>query len=93
MTARKRNKDLFRLFATPRGQLTDKNLDPMTLLGIGMDESTAIMVRQDQFEVVGRGKVFVFNPHEWKKDVKPFYHTLSAGDRYDIRAKENRAEP
>lgn len=87
VAARRRNKDLFKLFATQPGQLADQNLDPKTLLGIGIDERTAIIVRQDQFEVVGTGHAYVFNPRLWKNGVKPFYHTLSAGDRYDLRKR------
>jgi cyanophycinase-like exopeptidase len=78
---------LFKLFATELGQLTDRKLDPGTLLGIGIDERTAIIVRQDQLEVVGAGHAYVFNPREWKNGVAPFFLTLSAGDRYDVRKR------
>ena len=87
VAARQRKKDLFKLFATERGALTDPKLDPDELLGLGMDEGTAIMVRGDQFEVVGAGHVYVFDPREWKNGSKPFFHTLSAGDRYDVRKR------
>jgi len=92
VAARKRNKDLLKLFATKLGQLTDKKLDPKTLLGIGIDERTAIIVRQDEFEVVGGGHIYVFDPQKWINEVKPFYDTLSSGDRYDIRKRTKRPD-
>ncbi len=88
VAARKREKDLFKLFTTKPGKLQEKNVDPMQLLGIGIDELTAIIVRQDRFEVVGKGHVYVFNPREWSDTKKPFYHKLSAGDQYDIKARK-----
>ena len=56
--------------------------------GIGIDEMTAIIVRQDRFEVVGKGHVYIFNPREWSDTTKPFYHTLSHGNRYDLKARK-----
>ncbi len=88
VAARNRQNDLFKLFAIEKGQLQDKELDPMQLLGIGMDELTAIIVRQDQFEVVGQGHVYIYNPREWNDVTKPFYHKLSPGDQYDIKARK-----
>jgi cyanophycinase len=87
VAARNRQKNLFKLFATEPGKLQNKSLDPKQLLGIGIDELTAIIVRQDQFEVVGKGHVYVFNPREWNETTKPFFHTLSHGDQYDIRGR------
>ena len=45
---------------------------------------TAIIVRQDEFDVIGKGHVYVFNPQQWRSGVDPFYQTLSSGDRYDV---------
>lgn len=55
------------------------------LLGIGIDESTAIVVQRNEFEVIGQSKVFI---HDSK--YKPLadglkYYTLSAGDRFDLK--------
>jgi len=88
VASRNRQKDLFELFATEPGQLQDKNLDPTQLLGIGIDELTAIIVRLDQFEVVGKGLVYIYNPRKWSDTKKPFYHTLSGGDRYNIQDRK-----
>ncbi|HIK94186.1 MAG: cyanophycinase [Pirellulaceae bacterium] len=88
VAARNRENDLFKLLATSRGQLHDRNLDPTQLLGIGIDELTAIIVRKDQFKVIGEGQVYVYNPPEWKNGVEPFYDTLSTGDRFNIRMRK-----
>lgn len=50
------------------------------LLGIGIDEGTAIVVKGDVFEVVGASKVAIYdNP-------KTFYF-LQAGDRFDLKQR------
>lgn len=87
VSARKRNKDLFKLFSAKPEQFADKKFDPGNLLGIGIDEGTAIIVRKDRFEVIGHNQVFVFDPKKWEKDIEPFYDTLSSGDSYDIRKR------
>ena len=61
------------------------------LLGIGIDESTAIVVKGDQFQVIGKSKVFIHDAkYKVGEDGKKWY-TLSAGDRFDLgkRKKEN----
>jgi cyanophycinase len=58
------------------------------LLGIGIDEGTAIVVRGDVFEVVGTSRVAVYGGED---DDGPGYVLLSPGARYDLRAR--RAEP
>ena len=51
------------------------------LLGIGIDEATAIVVRGDQFEVVGSSKVAVYdNPNA--------FYFLNAGDRFDLKQRK-----
>ena len=47
------------------------------LLGIGLDERTAIVVHQDQFEVIGPSKVAIYTAGH------PFYF-LKPGDRFDL---------
>jgi len=51
------------------------------LLGIGIDESTAIAVRGHQFEVIGSSKVAIYQ-HGMK------YFFLSSGDRFDLAARK-----
>lgn len=51
------------------------------LLGIGIDESTAIFVHGDRFEVVGSSKVAIYEAG------KPYYF-LVPGDRFDLKARQ-----
>ena len=55
------------------------------LLGIGIDEGTAIVVQGDRFEVVGSSKVAVYPGQS--TDGGPGYFFLSAGDRFDLRTR------
>jgi cyanophycinase len=48
-----------------------------SLLGIGIDESTAIVVEGDRFEVIGESKVAIYE-HGRK------YYFLNPGDRFDL---------
>lgn len=54
------------------------------LLGVGLYESTAIVVQGDKFEVIGDGKVAITDgkEHDGKK-----YYLLSAGERFDLKAR------
>jgi cyanophycinase len=65
-------------------EVIDKHPD---LLGIGIDESTAIVVKGDVFEVIGKSKVFIhdakYRPGE---DGKKWYN-LAAGDQFDLRKR------
>ncbi len=54
------------------------------LLGIGLYESTAIVTQGDKFEVIGDGKVAITDGKE--RDGKKYY-LLSAGDRFDLKAR------
>ena len=58
------------------------------LLGIGIDEGTAIVVQRDTFTVVGVSKVFIYGGRD-TPDSGKVYRTLQSGDRYDL--KERRA--
>ncbi len=60
------------------------------LLGIGLSEGTAIVVRGDRFEVMGAWKVAIHdNTRLYQPWEKPYY-VLSAGDVYNM--KRRRAE-
>ncbi len=58
------------------------------LLGIGLSESTGIVVSKDRFEVMGAWKVTVHDntrPHQpWEKP----YFVLQKGDVYDMKARK-----
>ncbi|MCC6432145.1 MAG: cyanophycinase [Gemmatimonadaceae bacterium] len=57
------------------------------LLGIGISEATAIVVRGDQFEVMGKAQVAIHDStHPQPTGEKP-YVVLEAGDRYDMKAR------
>ncbi len=58
-----------------------------TLLGIGLSEGTAIVVKGDTFEVMGKWKVAIHdNTRLYQPWEKPYY-VLSAGDVYDMKAR------
>jgi cyanophycinase len=54
------------------------------ILGVGIDEGAAIVVHNDQFEVIGDGRVGIFesNNRAGKK-----YLTLSKGQKFDLRRR------
>jgi cyanophycinase len=57
------------------------------LLGIGLDESTAIVVHGNTFEVIGRNKVFIHDAkYKPGADGKRYYR-LSPGDRFDMKKR------
>lgn len=57
------------------------------LLGIGISESTAIVVRADTFEVIGRSKVAVHDNTRKAPAGETTYLTLSAGEKYDMKGR------
>jgi cyanophycinase len=54
------------------------------LLGLGIDESTAVVVEGDRFEVIGRGVVGVYDGknHDGKR-----YYFLAPGERFDLKER------
>jgi len=57
------------------------------LLGIGLSEGTAIVVKGDRFEVMGAWKVAV---HDNRRPYQPWekpYYVLSAGDVYNMKTR------
>lgn len=67
------------------------------LLGIGIDESTAIIVKPDQtFEVIGEQNVVVYDATRAKMKILPsqaiggfgiIMHLLKPGDKFDLKTK------
>lgn len=55
------------------------------LLGIGLDEPAAIVVRGDQIEVIGRSKVAIYDGQDHGGK---WYFFLGVGDRYDLKARK-----
>jgi cyanophycinase len=52
------------------------------LLGIGIDEKAAIVVTADRFEVIGEGRVAIYDN---RKHGGNWYHWLVPGDKFDLR--------
>ena len=57
------------------------------LLGIGIDEDTALVVEGDEFEVIGQSYVVIYD-HERLLDSGGRFYFLGAGDRYDLRRRQ-----
>lgn len=73
--ARKRERDLQQVIAAHP-----------TLLGLGLDEGTAIVVQGDRAEVMGPGMLYVHNGREALPADTP-YVTLRAGESLDLRQR------
>ncbi|WP_281540496.1 cyanophycinase [Maribacter aestuarii] len=67
------------------------------LLGIGIDESTAIVVQGNEFEVIGESNVLIYDGTFWSRegsDLKTLpkkenvFYFLQSGDRYDMRDRK-----
>jgi cyanophycinase-like exopeptidase len=54
------------------------------LLGIGIDETTAIEVSKSTAIVSGKGSVYFFDGLKRSEDDSPSFLKLQAGDRYDL---------
>ncbi len=59
------------------------------LLGIGIDENTAIVVVGDEFEVIGTGYVAIYDARTMVRDRGRFYF-LAPGDRFHLATREAR---
>ena len=79
-----RHFDLTKVLTDPAGKM-DISHDRAALLGIGLDEGTGIVVRQDECEVIGKadGVVLIYNPNQWKANTPPYkrYQPLWHGAR------------
>lgn len=56
------------------------------LLGIGIDEDTAIVVHGDEFEVIGQGYIAIYDS---KRIIPPNgrFYFLAPGDRYNLKTR------
>ncbi|WP_293299324.1 Type 1 glutamine amidotransferase-like domain-containing protein [Pedobacter sp. UBA4863] len=70
------------------------NAEPK-LLGIGIDEATAIEVKGNEFEVIGDSKVAIYDASlkGWPKPKAQYY--LFPGDKFDMRSRKvtHQAQP
>jgi cyanophycinase len=58
------------------------------LLGIGIDEGTAIVVHGEVMDVVGVSKVAVYDRNRPVVEGQPDYEVLTAGMRYDLKNRK-----
>lgn len=91
LIARGRQKDLLTVLEDPQKKMR-KEFDRSKLLGIGIDEDVAIVVRRDQFEVIGKdkGAVLVYDPKSWKEDTpdEKKWVTLRKGEKYNLAKRK-----
>ncbi len=57
------------------------------LLGIGLDENTAIVVQGDSFEVVGQSYAVIYD-NQVSLDGGGLFYFLAPGDRYDMASRQ-----
>lgn len=57
------------------------------LLGIGLDENTAIVVQNDEFEVIGQSYVAVYD-HNRTLDSGGLFYFLAPGDSFDLATRQ-----
>lgn len=57
------------------------------LLGLGLDEKIAIVVQGNSFEVLGEGRVAVYDN---QKHGNNWYYWLNVGDTFDLRARSKK---
>ena len=81
---RNRQPGLIEVLTDPSGKM-DQSIERASLLGIGIDEATGIVVRQNELEVVGKedGVVLLYDPKSWKPGGDK-YQILWKGAKYDL---------
>jgi len=58
------------------------------LLGIGLYESTAIIVKGDRFEIAGKGQVALYDNRREVPPGEPFYFQLKPGNVYNLKTRK-----
>ena len=67
------------------------------ILGIGLDEGTAIVVKKNQFEVIGNSYVLICDGSFWSREgsnlkklppANSQFYFLKSGDRYDLKKRK-----
>jgi len=59
------------------------------LLGIGIDESTAVVVHKDEFEVIGVSKVAIYDKNYTPTADGKRYYFLASGDKFNLKKRRN----
>ena len=57
------------------------------LLGIGLDEATAIIVQKSKADVIGKGRVFFYDRKRPVEPDQPDYIALPADSSYDLASR------
>ena len=58
------------------------------LLGIGIDEDTAVIVRGNNLEVMGSSKVAIYDPRRDLMEGEKFYYFLNSGEKFNLKTRE-----
>jgi len=91
LIARGREKDLIEVLEDPKKKMGEE-FDRGALLGVGIDEDVAIVVRKDRFEVIGKdnGAVLVYDPKSWTENTPDDekWVTVRTGGEYDLRERK-----
>lgn len=66
------------------GRLLDQVLKHPALVGVGIDEGTAVVVRGTVYEVIGRGRVVFVDAREAEGGRNLELHVLEAGQSFDL---------
>lgn len=87
---RRRQAGLIEVLTDP-DQKIETSINRKALLGIGIDEATAIVVRKNEFEVIGRksGVVLIYDPTKWTATAAnpEKYLTLKPGAKYNLETR------
>ena len=82
-------------FFTQRNRFADmarlKRAHPQ-LIGLGIDEDTALIIKQHAVEVVGKNNVVVYD-HREPGEAEKSFEFLYGDDRYDLAARERLGPP
>ena len=88
---RGREQDLFQIYRAQKAQLQDRGLDTHKILGIGIDQGTAIIVINNSILVSGSGVVRIFDPLLWEERA-PFFRVLKSGESYSLTDRRKLSE-
>lgn len=85
---RRRVGDLSKLYILPRSKYRNQKINPIDILGVGIDEGTAVVFMGGVFEVRGKGNVHIYDAKKWNDVTGPSYMKLMDGEAYNLSARE-----
>lgn len=90
VVARARQLDMLKILKDPQGKMNPGH-ERTSILGLGIDEGTAMVVQGDRFKVIGdpTGAVLVYDPSTWGEGLpdKQKFITLGIGSEYDLKTR------